>query len=68
MTALRVTPSCLSVYPIGRDYPTGRMADWRKAARAFSVPMESERTLYVFVLTHFLHAKPRSVPLRSKML
>jgi hypothetical protein len=33
-----------------------------------SVPTESERKLCVFVLTHFLHAKPRSGPLRSKML
>jgi hypothetical protein len=34
--------------------------------RAFSVPMESERKLYILVLTHFLHANRR--PLRSKML
>jgi hypothetical protein len=43
-----------------------RRAQRASVTRAFSVPMESERKLYVFVLTHFLHASRR--PFRSKML
>jgi hypothetical protein len=35
-------------------------------ARAFSVPMESERRLYLFILTRFLYAK--RYPLRWKTL
>jgi hypothetical protein len=37
-----------------------------KIARAFSVPIESERRLYFFILTRFLDAN--RYPLRSKTL
>src|ERR1700722_17170242 len=43
-----------------------RRSRMRGAARALSVPIESERRLYLFILTRFLHANRH--PLRLKTL
>jgi hypothetical protein len=45
---------------------TGMVADALPRARAFSVPIESERRALLFVLTRFLDAN--RYPLRSKTL